>query len=74
MVSAAMEKRWAIRANGGEKGQDAENKKEHLLTLSPAFSWPTAFLFYIQDFIYLFLSFVFLGPQQRHMEVPRLGV
>ena len=25
-------------------------------------------------FIYLFLSFVFLGPHLRHMEVPRLGV
>ena len=25
-------------------------------------------------FIYLFLSFVFLGPHPRHMEVPRLGV
>ena len=25
-------------------------------------------------FLFLFLSFVFLGPHPRHMEVPRLGV
>ena len=25
-------------------------------------------------YIYIFLSFVFLGPRLQHMEVPRLGV
>ena len=25
-------------------------------------------------FYFIFLSFVFLGPHLRHMEVPRLGV
>ena len=29
---------------------------------------------FTKGFAFIFLSFVFLGPHQRHMEVPRLGV
>ena len=32
------------------------------------------FHWFLLFFIYLFLSFVFLGPHPRHIEVPRLGV